>query len=305
MNILLTGSGGFIGRHFCLENRIKRIVLRNPHKGRDWKCEKYFINTLSGETDWAGAFDNIDIVIHLAGLAHSSSYSLDDYHKVNVEGTLHLARKAALAGVKRFVFVSSIGVHGVNTLDEPLTPSSPLMPNNDYTRSKLAAEVGLKQLSMDTGLELVIVRPTLVYGVNAPGNFGMLTKLIALAPLLPFGMINNRRDFIAVDNLKDLLLLCAEHPNAKGEVFLASDGESVSIGQFTNYIARGMKKNIIQLPIPAPLFRLVGRLIGKKKVVEQLVGNLCVDSSHVRQKLNWIPPTTTEEAMFQLWKKND
>lgn len=302
MNILLTGSSGFVGSHFCGDTNIKRIVVRKSDNCDHWGCEQYMITTLNGKTDWSDAFSGIDVLIHLAALAHSRTFTRDDYQQVNVDGALHLAQKAALAGVKRFVFVSSIGVHGANTFGSALTPDSPLLPDNDYTRSKLSAEQGLKQIAKETGLEVVIVRPTLVYGRGAPGNFGLLSKLIARVPVLPFGTINNKRDFISAQNLADLLLHCATHPNASGEVFLASEGETVSIGEFTNQIARGLNRKIIQLPIHAGLFRLAGRLIGKTQLVEQLIGNLHVDNSKLKQLLGWSPPYSMKEAMSQLNK---
>lgn len=302
MNILLTGSSGFVGSHFCGDTNIKRIVVRENDNCDHWRCEQYTVAALNGQTDWSDAFSGIDAVIHLAALAHSRTFTRDDYQQVNVDGALHLAQEAALAGVKRFVFVSSIGVHGANTYEAPLTPDSPLLPDNDYTYSKLSAEQGLKQIAKETGLEVVIVRPTLVYGVGAPGNFGLLSKLIARVPVLPFGTISNKRDFIAAQNLADLLLRCATHPNASDQVFLASEGETVSIGEFTNQIARGLNRKIIQLPIPAGLFRLAGRLTGKTQLVEQLVGNLHVDNSNLKQLLDWTPPLSMEEAMSQLNK---
>lgn len=302
MNILLTGGSGFVGRHFCDDDSIKRVVVRDGFKCDYWDCEQFHIDSLDGQTCWSGAFENIDAVIHLAALAHSRTLTSSDYQKVNVDGTLHLAEQAALAGVKRYVFVSSIGVNGSNTFDSPFTVDSPLIPDNEYSRSKLSAELGLKQISKETGLEVVIVRPTLVYGLNAPGNFGLLTNLISRVSVLPFQAIRNKRDFIAVENLKDLLKCCAVHPNAKGEVFLASDGETVSIGEFTNHIAQGMDRKLIQLSIPISMFRLVGRLIGKTKMVEQLVGNLHVDNSNLKQKLGWTPPYSMKDAMSQLNK---
>lgn len=302
MNILLTGSSGFVGSHFCGDTNIKRIVVRENDNCDHWDCEQFTISALNGQTVWSDAFSGIDSVIHLAALAHSRTFTSDDYQQVNVDGALHLAREAALNGVKRFVFVSSIGVHGANTFEAPLTPNSPLIPDNDYTRSKLSAEQGLTQIANETGLEVVIVRPTLVYGLNAPGNFGLLSKLIERIPLLPFGTINNKRDFIAAQNLADLLVRCATHPNASGQVFLASEGRTVSIGEFTNQIARGLNRKIIQLPIPIGLFRLAGRLTGKTQLVEQLVGNLHVDNSNLKQLLDWTPPHSMEEAMSQLNK---
>ncbi|MFM2649971.1 NAD-dependent epimerase/dehydratase family protein, partial [Vibrio alginolyticus] len=206
MNILLTGSSGFVGSHFHGDKNIKRVVVRKNDKCDQWLCDKYVIDALNHETEWAGAFEGIDVIIHLAGLAHSKTFTSEDYQQVNVDGTLRLASSAASAGVKRFVFVSSIGVHGGNTTDTALTSESPVFPDNDYTRSKLKAEKGLKKISKETDLEIVIVRPTLVYGANAPGNFGLLTKLVDRIPVLPFRGIANKRDFISVQNLTNLLI---------------------------------------------------------------------------------------------------
>lgn len=300
MNILLTGGSGFIGSHFRGDNRINRIVAREGCGFEHWDCEKYFIDGLSGQTDWNGAFLGTDVIIHLAALAHDRTFTRDDFQQVNVDGTLNLARKAVLAGVKRLVFVSSIGVHGSNTLDRPLKSDSPLAPNNEYAQSKLSAELGLKQISHETGLEIVIVRPVLVYGSNAPGNFSTLTKFITRTPILPFGAVFNKRSFIAVENLKDLLYCCATHPNAAGHTFLASDGETISIKEFTNAIADGLGKKVFQLPVPVSLMRLAGRLTGKSAVIEQLYGNLEVDSSNIKEILGWTPPLTMKQAMATL-----
>ncbi|MER0326042.1 NAD-dependent epimerase/dehydratase family protein [Vibrio vulnificus] len=296
-NMLLTGASGFVGSQFCGKQDIKRIVVRKGDSCKLWECEQYRIESLSGVTNWSDAFDGIDVIIHLAALAHSQTFTSEDYQRVNVDGTLHLALKAAEAGVKRFVFVSSIGVHGTNTFYSPFRPDSPVAPNNDYTRSKLSAEMGLAEISLETGLEVVIVRPTLVYGVDAPGNFGMLTKLIQRIPVLPFGLATNRRDFISVQNLADLLVICATHPNAAGHTFLASDSETVSIKEFTNAIAKGLGKKVFQLPVPATLMRFAGKLVGKSDMIEQLYGNLEVDSSNIKEVLGWTPPYTMEQSM--------
>ncbi|MEZ9925847.1 UDP-glucose 4-epimerase [Vibrio breoganii] len=300
MKILLTGSSGFVGSHFCGDENIKRIVVRDGTHCKHWGCDKYNVDTINGQTDWSSAFEDIDVVIHLAALAHSRTYTSDDYKQVNIDGALHLAKQAASVGVKRFVFVSSIGVHGSATFGTPVTTKSPLVPDNDYTRSKLAAELGLKKLSLETGLEVVIVRPTLVYGANAPGNFGALTKLVGKLRILPFGLATNQRDFVAVQNLVDLLKLCTIHPNATGHTFLASDLETVSIKKFTNAIGEGLDKKIVQLPVPVSLMKFIGKIIGKSEMIEQLYGDLQVDSSNIEDVLGWTPPLTMKKAMASL-----
>tara|TARA_R110002051_G_scaffold299550_1_gene366722 strand:+ start:951 stop:1868 length:918 start_codon:yes stop_codon:yes gene_type:complete len=295
-NILLTGASGFVGQQLYNINPTQfRCVIRCADSS-DY-IDTYQVNGINSNTDWADAFDGIDSIIHLAGLAHSHTFQKEDYREVNFLGTLRLAQHASLSGVKRFVFVSSIGVNGTSTLDKPFSITSKANPHNAYAKSKYDAEVGLKKIADETGLEVVIVRPTLVYGPNAPGNFGSLTKLVKKLPFLPFGLTNNKRDFIAVQNLADLLITCAKHPNAAGNTFLASDGETVSIKELTNAIAKGIGKRLFQLPVPVCLMRFAGKLLFKSAMIEQLVGNLEVDSSNLKEVLDWVPPYTMEESM--------
>ncbi|MEZ9597066.1 NAD-dependent epimerase/dehydratase family protein [Shewanella sp. 10N.261.52.F9] len=299
MKVLLTGASGFVGRVLVSnEPSLFRCVIRN--QDADSFLDSYMINSLSKDTYWDGAFVGCDSVIHLAGLAHTNRASCDDFNVVNVEGTLHLASEAVKAGVRRFIFVSSIGVYGTSTSQKSFSIHSPPKPHNYYSLSKYQAEVGLIDIAKKTGLEVVIIRPTLVYGALAPGNFGMLTKLVKKVPFLPFGACNNKRDFISVQNLADLLITCVNSPNAAGHTFLASDGETVSIKEFTNAIARGFNKKLIQLPVPVSLMYLAARLVGKVTMAEQLLGNLEVDSSNAQDVLGWVPPYTMEQAMASL-----
>ncbi|MGF1691944.1 NAD-dependent epimerase/dehydratase family protein [Photobacterium kagoshimensis] len=298
MSILLTGSTGFVGKSLASTYNVHRHVVR---KGEQHDYASIFtVNSINSDTKWDGAFEGVDVVIHLAGLAHSSNFSDEEYESVNAQGAICLAKAAVMNGVKRFVFVSSIGVNGTSTSSSPFNENSPLCPHNSYARSKYNAEVGLKKIANETELEVVIVRPTLVYGLNAPGNFGMLTKLVNKSPFLPFGLVNNRRDFIAVQNLTDLLVTCARHPDASGHTFLASDIETVSVKEFTDAIAEGLGKKVIQLPIPTSLMRFAGKLTGKSAMVEQLLGNLEVSSSNVKDVLGWVPPVTMKQAMASL-----
>lgn len=297
-SILVTGVTGFVGRKLtALENDFRCVVRQGEAHSFD---NAFIVRSIDSSTEWEGCFDDVDSIIHLAGLAHSKNFSLNDYNLVNTAGTLRLAHKAAEACVRRFVFVSSIGVNGTSTQTEPFSLDSRPAPHNDYARSKYEAELGLKKIAEETGLEVVIVRPTLVYGPNAPGNFGMLTKLVKKLPVLPFGLANNRRDFISVQNLADLLITCATHPNAAGHTFLASDSETVSIKEFTNAIAKGLGKKVFQLPVPVVLMRLAGKLIGKSDMIEQLYGNLEVDSSNIKEVLDWTPPYTMAQSMSLL-----
>lgn len=298
MKTLLTGATGFIGKEVCKLITDKVCVVR-PRKSHDFES---FIEvpTIDGETDWTGAFEGISSVIHLAGLAHKQSFSTDDFTSINVEGTLNLAQSAANAGVKRFVFVSSIAVNGPMTGKSPLNSSSSPKPMNSAARSKLDAERGLMDLSKESGLEVVIVRAPLVYGAGAPANFGALCRLIQKTPALPFGLSNNRRTYISVQNIADLLVTCTSHPDAAGEIFLASEGPAISTKEFTDAIAHGLGKKVIQVPIPVVFFRFLGALTGRQAKIELLFGNLEFDSSDIKKVLGWTPPYQMSEAMALL-----
>ncbi|MFA0216704.1 NAD-dependent epimerase/dehydratase family protein [Vibrio cyclitrophicus] len=302
MNILLTGSSGFIGGNFIERYPVFREVVREA--SGLMSLSKHSIVNIDEHASWIGAFNDIDTVIHLAGLAHSHSHTVKDYQSINVSGTLHLAREAAISGVKRFVFVSSIGVNGTKTHGAPFSEKSKCKPHDAYSQSKCDAEVALKSLAIETGLEVVIVRPTLVYGPGAPGNFGSLAKLIRNFPLLPFALTCNRRSFISVQNLCDLLFVCASHPKASGHTFLASDGEPVSTKEFTNTIAVGMGCSLIQCPVPIWIIKLLGKLLNKEKMVQQLVGDLEVDSSNLKHVLDWDAPYTMKQSMSYLSESN-
>ncbi len=284
--IAISGSSGFIGSVLC--------------EALNYDCYNLSRSEIFKEENLDGFNKDIDTIIHLAGLAHSSSFSAEEYQSVNVDGTLQLAIKAEKAGVKRFVFVSSIGVNGTATFEEPFTITSEPRLHNHFAQSKYKTEIGLIKISQDTDLEVVIVRPTLVYGLNAPGNFGALTRLVNRLSVLPFTLVNNKRDFISVQNLANLLATCASHPNAAGHTFLASENETVSTKEFTNAIAKGLGKKVYQLPVPVSLMRFAGKLLGKSAMIEQLVGNLQVDSSDLRKVLGWTPPYTMEESMALL-----
>jgi nucleoside-diphosphate-sugar epimerase len=299
--ILLTGSTGFVGQAVYKEltkGDVKfRLALRNNTNDLDVHQDVFYTGPINANTYWGNAFDSVKTVIHLAGSAHNKIDNDLLHYDVNTMGTKHLATQASQSGVKRFIYVSSIGVNGLSSFDTPFTINSKTNPHSHYAKSKYEAEQCLKEIANITGLEIVIVRPTLVYGYNAPGNFGNLTRLIEKTPFLPFGLINNKRDFISVQNLAKLLITCAKHPKASGHTFLASDCETVSIKDFTNAIANSLGTSLIQFPISIGLMRLIGKLIGKSSMVEQLVGNLEVDSSNLLDVLDWTPPFTLEESM--------
>ncbi len=287
--ILLTGATGFIGRSY-VENETQRplrCVVRSDSEFEHDDC--FTIESLSATSDWTGAFEGVDVVIHLAGLAHSYSKNDSELHEVNCLATLNFARQAAAGGVKRFVFVSTIGVNGNSTQGSPVDESSAVEPCSLYAESKYCAERGLWRIAEDTGLEVVVVRPPLVYGAKASGNFKKLIKLVRILPWLPFGAVENRRSLISVRNLVNFLYHCAVHPKAGGEVFVVADGAPLSIKEITSKLAVGMQKEKLQLPIPVLFISVVAVLVGKKVQAQQLLGDLEVDSTKARSLLSWQP----------------
>ena len=296
----ITGGSGFVGKSFIKLIKEQNISYRSFVRKPCLDKSSYTIGDISSDTDWHEALSQTSVLIHLASVAHGNAQSVLDYEKVNFLGTLNLAKQAADAGVKRFIFISSIGVLGNSSFDEKFKEDNITNPQNNYTKSKFEAEKALVKLSVSTNMEVVIIRPPLVYGVGAPGNFGALTRLIDKFPLLPFGLVCNHRDFISVQNLAHLLSICASHPDAAGHTFLASENETVSTKEFTNAIAKGLGKKVYQLPVPVSLMRFAGKLLGKSAIIEQLVGNLQVDSSDLRKVLGWTPPYTMEESMALL-----
>lgn len=245
---------------------------------------------------------DIDVIIHTAARAHIMEDEADDplaeYRKVNVQGTLNLARQAVEAGVKRFVFVSSIKVNGEATeLNRPYTPEQQPAPEDAYGVSKLEAEQALTELCKESGMELVIVRPVLVYGPGVKANFLSMMSWVNRGIPLPLGAVNNKRSIVALDNLVDLLIVCATHPNAAGEVFFASDGNDLSTTEMLQEIGKGLGKPARLLPIPPALLDAGFSMIGKKDMIRRVLNSLQVDSEKNYRLLNWRPPVSTAEAM--------
>jgi nucleoside-diphosphate-sugar epimerase len=294
MKIIVTGASGFIGKELTKCNQGKRDLLALTRSDIE-KCKFLKFDSLFDVTsaDLSGA----QTFIHLAGLAHRKDITKDSYQRFNTELTLFLANKAVEAGIKRFIFISSIGVNGSSSGMTPFNEKSISSPQNEYSKSKQAAEIGLYEMSKKTGLEIVIIRPTLVYGSGAPGNFGLLTSLIQKTPILPFGLVDNSRSFIAVQNLIDLIFTCINHPMAVGQTFLASDGKVESTRTFTNAIAKSLNRKVIQLPVPISIMKVGAYLLGKTTLVGQLVDNLEVENKHLNDLLGWSAPYTINEAM--------
>ena len=304
MKVLITGSNGFIGSN--LTNKLTHTVIGHGRSGCNSLNTADFLKVnIDSQSNWKEHLIDINIIVHLAAVAHNHSNDPDYINEVNVKGTINLAEQAAKSGVKRFIFISSIGVLGNSTTNTlPFDEHSNAAAHSQYAQSKLDAEIALLKIAEETELEVVIIRPVLVYGVSAPGNFGKLVGLVNKVPMLFFGMCENKRSFISVENLVDFIDVCINHPSAKNEIFCISDGVDVSIKEFTNGIAVGLNKKLIQLPIPVFIFRLLGKITGKSEPIEQLVGDLQVDSSKAKQLLDWTSPFTMTETLSKLRIKN-
>jgi nucleoside-diphosphate-sugar epimerase len=215
---------------------------------------------------------------------------------VNVAGTLNLAAQASEAGVERFVFLSSIGVNG-NANTSAFSETDLPRPEGDYAQSKLEAEQGLWDIQRRTGMEIVILRPPLVYGPDAPGNFNSLVRWVQKGVPLPLGAINNKRSLVALDNLVDLIITCIDHPAAANQVFLAGDGQDVSTTELLRGVGQAMGKPARLIPVPAGMLTFGAGLLGKKAVAQRLLGSLQVDISKARNLLGWEPPLSVEEGL--------
>ncbi|WP_448682085.1 UDP-glucose 4-epimerase family protein [Pseudomonas nicosulfuronedens] len=312
MKVLLTGATGFVGRGVLARLRQEKDVqLRVALRGAATQCldgaEVALIEGLSVAQSWAHALHGIDVVIHCAARVHvMDEQALDplaEFRAVNVEATRHLAQQAAVAGVKRFVFVSSIKVNGEETAPgRPFTADTIPQPQDPYGQSKLEAEQALFDIARPTGLEVVVVRPPLVYGPGVKANFASLMRALRRRLPLPFGAIDNRRSLVARDNLVDLLLLCARHPAAAGQVFLVSDGDDLSTAQLCRSLSQALGVRPRLLPVPAALLRLLGSLTGRSQQVQRLLGSLQVDISVTRSRLGWTPPISVEQALQETAK---
>lgn len=223
---------------------------------------------------------------------------LAEYRRVNVDGTMNLARQALAAGVKRFIYISSIKVNGESTSGGfPFSELNDPLPEDQYGLSKHEAEQQLRQLALNTGMEFVIIRPPLVYGPGVKANFLTLLKLAATGLPLPFGLVNNQRSMIYVENLVDFIIHCAHHPAAANQTFLISDGEDVSLRSLISHIRLAMKRPLRLFPVPVFLFKWAGVLTSKLGVVDRLVGDLQVDSSKAMALLSWAPPFTVKQGI--------
>ncbi|PCJ58931.1 MAG: hypothetical protein COA65_07125 [Rhodospirillaceae bacterium] len=316
MRVLVTGANGMIGHVLCpalaLDGHQVVAAMRRPQSlnpsAPDPAISVQKITDIGPETSWTALLKGADAVVHLAARVHMLRDPAPDplaaHRRVNVEGTKRLAEQAVAARVRRFVFLSSVKVHGKGP--QPYREQDVPLPEDPYGVSKLEAEEALRKITHNTGVELVILRPPLVYGPGVKGNFRQLLRLCELGLPLPFGNIFNRRSLIGTDNLASAIGRCLTHPKAPGETFLVSDGEDVSTPDLARAIAKKMKKRIVMAPIPPALLEAMLWLIGKGGMTRRLLGSLTLDGRHIHDILNWYPPHSLDDGLQKTvaWYQN-
>ncbi|MCO7251747.1 NAD-dependent epimerase/dehydratase family protein [Pseudoalteromonas sp. Ps84H-4] len=304
MKVLLTGGTGFLGKKLSSTIATTSELTLLVRNGSNVVANiNAFASEMTESVDYSEILFGNDVVIHAAALAHkvNSKLELADYTAVNEKLTLRLAEQAANVGVKRFIFISTIGVNGISNT-KPFKFSDKPNPCEYYAISKNSAEICLKKIALETGMEVVIIRPPLVYGMGAPGNFGTLLKLAEKNFPLPLGAINNRRSFVSIDNLVDLIITCIDHPNAANQTFLVSDDEDISTSNLLKKLTLAAGKKPWLLPVPVSFLKLLATMVGKKEAVERFSSSLTVDIDHTKKTLNWKPPITLDEGIRRCFK---
>jgi nucleoside-diphosphate-sugar epimerase len=302
--LLITGATGFVGSH-CLDalqtddHSLRAAVRSYPVNPRS-KVEFVPVGDIGPSTDWRSVLEGVDVVLHLAARAHILNDTASDpeaeFQRVNTQGTIRLVEQSIQAGVKRFVFVSSIGAMASSS-HTLLKEDSPCCPDTPYGRSKLQAEQQLVHMATAAKMEWTIIRPPLVYGPANPGNMERLIQLVFKGVPIPLGSVHNRRSLIYVRNLVDAIRLCLFHPAAANQLFLVSDNQDVSTPDLIRAIAAAMDRSTIILPIPLSILTSISRLIGKQDLFEKLTGSLALETQKITRLINWKPPYTFEEGI--------
>ncbi|MFW2485043.1 NAD-dependent epimerase/dehydratase family protein [Acinetobacter baumannii] len=311
MNILITGSSGFVGSYLCeyFTTMPEHSVLAQTRKNTQKLCNNIKTITFDINDDLTSLdLSSVDVIVHCAGRAHImkevESDPLSIYRKVNVEGTLNLAKKAAKAGVKRFIFMSSIKVNGEVSDQVPFTPHDNIKNIKDpYGLSKYEAEQSLLNLAQNSMMEVVIIRPALIYGPNVKANFKSMINLAAKGIPLPVGCLDNKRSMVSIYNLSDFINICLSHPLAKNQVFLISDQDDITVKELFTKLAKVQGRNLIAVPIPKVLINFLAKLLNKSAVASRLCSVLIVDTSKNIELLGWRAPFSFDESLKLMFKK--
>jgi len=303
-DLLVTGASGFVGRALCdslaASGRAPRRAVRQPSAGTP---DTTAIGDIGPNTDWKAALDGIRCVVHLVARTHvlreTAADPLSEYRRINVMGTERLAREAAASGVRRIVFLSSVKVNGERTSTRPYTEDDMPRPEDAYGISKLEAEQALARVAAETRLEIVLLRPPLVYGPGVKGNFLRLMDIVTRGVPLPFASVANRRSLVYVGNLVAAITHAIDAPRAAGRAYLVSDGEDVSTPTLMRGIADALGVASRLFPCPPPLLEIAGMLSGRGAEIARLTGSLQVDSSRIRRELGWNPPFRLEQGLAE------
>ena len=305
MRVLITGASGFVGRALSAEAVSRGVAVLGATRTRHdlpADASNIVVPRVDGSTDWRDALPGCSALVHLAARVHvmqeTTADPLTEFRRVNVQGTLNLARQAAAAGARRFVFVSSIKVNGEATQPgERFTAEDAVAPLDAYGISKMEAEQGLRQIGQQTGMEVVIIRPPLVYGPGVKANFAALMRAVQRGWPLPLGAVHNQRSLVALDNLVDFIVTCIIHPHAANQTFLVSDGQDLSTTELVRGMALAAGVPARLLPVPVWALQAGASLLGKGDAVQRLCGNLQVDMSKARSLLGWVPPVSVSEGL--------
>lgn len=299
-SVLVTGANGFVGRRLCAQLVTTGHAVKPVVRSKAGLPNEAVVGDIGSTTDWRRALEGCDAVVHLAARVHMMRDGAHDqlalYREANTDATLNLARQAAESRVKRFVYVSSIKVNGEGR-DAQYRETDAPAPVDAYALSKWEAELGLHQIAQESGLEVVILRPPLIYGPGVRANFQRLVQAVARGWPLPLGAVRNRRSLLYLGNFVDAIRLCVEHPGAAGQTFLLDDGEPVSTPDVVRALARAMNRPARLLAVPVGVLEYAGTLLGKRAEVARLTGSLYVDSSAIRSCLGWKPPFSMEEGL--------
>lgn len=313
MKFLITGANGFIGGWLCPELLRQGHTVRQAVRSLSAESagfERSEVGPIDSGTDWTVALRGVEVVIHLAARVHvmkdHATDPLAEFRKVNLHGTVNLAQQAAAAGVKRLVFVSSVKVNGEQTSGAPFSELAPASPQDPYGISKWEAEQALQRVTQKTGLEVVVVRPPLIYGPGVKGNFITLLTTIDRGIPLPLAGVRNARSLVYLVNLGDALIVCATHPDAAGKTYLVSDGEDISTPDLLRRLGDALGRPARLFTLPPALVKQAGRLLGKAGQVERLFGSLQIDSGKIRRELKWIPPCSMQQGLQEtaIWYRS-